>query len=279
MRFARLSSFCGLVLLAASCGGPGEGGGDEGVKAGVPPAAGKDKRIRQIADPKSPDKANDLQDVTVSGAVVVAVDQFDETANGKGAGTIYVQDLDATPESSAYSAISLFSPSFIPGNLRVNAGDVLDLHGTYQETKTIGPTVTFAPGAPLPQLSRPIATFRFDAKVLPAHDIDINDLKKYETGRKWLNMLVRVKNVTVQRDAFSDGGGSRISAALLPGSTGEKCDQPFEPEGKAPVLVNELMDLNPLQIKKNTRLKSVTGIVTYFCNFHIAPRSPADIEK
>ncbi len=273
---ARLSSFVGLVGLAVACGGEGEGGGDPGVNRGVPPPAGKDMRIREIADPQSPNKANDLQDVAVSGAVVVAVDQFDETNNGRSRGTIYVQDLDATPENAAYSAISLFAPSFVPGNLRVGAGDVLDLRGTYQETKTIGPTVTFAPGAPLPQLSQPIATFRFDAKTLPPRDIDVNDLKDYTTARKWLNMLVRVKDVTLQRDAFASQPGARVSAAILPGSTGDACDGPFP---KAPVLVNELMDLNPLQLKKDTRIKSITGIVTYFCNFHIAPRSPADIER
>ena len=266
----------GLLALAASCGGEGEGAGDPGVNLGVPPPAGKDKRIREIAAPGSPAKANDLQDVAVSGAVVVAVDQFDETNNGRSRGTIYVQDLDANNENAAYSAISLFAPSFIPGNLRVGAGDVLDLRGTYQETKTIGPTVTFAPGAPLPQLSQPIATFRFDAKTLPPRDIDVNDLKEYTTGRKWLNMLVRVKDVTLQRDAFATQPGARVSAALLSGGTGDACDAPFP---KAPVLVNELMDLNPLQMKKDTRVKSITGIVTYFCNFHIAPRSPADIEK
>jgi hypothetical protein len=273
---ARLSSFCGLVSLAFACGGPGEGGGDPGVNLGVPPPAGKDKRIREIADPKSPTKANDLADVAVSGAVVVAVDQYDETANGRSRGTIYVQDLDVTNETAPYSAISLFAPSFIPGNLRVAAGDVLDLRGTYQETKTIGPTVTFTPGAPLPQLAQPIATFRFDAKVHPPRDIDVADLKSYDTGRKWLNMLVRVKDVTLERDATAAQAGSRISAALLPGGTGDACDAPFP---KAPVLVNELMDLNPLELKKGQRIKSITGVVTYFCNFHIAPRSPADIEK
>jgi hypothetical protein len=26
-------------------------------------------------------------------------------------------------------------------------------------------------------------------------------------------------------------------------------------------------------------VKSITGIVTFFCNLHLSPRSPADVEK
>jgi hypothetical protein len=37
------------------------------------------------------------------------------------------------------------------------------------------------------------------------------------------------------------------------------------------------MDLAPLQIAKGTKLKSLTGIVTFFCNLHIAPRTADDV--
>jgi hypothetical protein len=38
------------------------------------------------------------------------------------------------------------------------------------------------------------------------------------------------------------------------------------------------MDLTPLQLTKGTTLKSVVGVVTFFCNLHIAPRTAADIQ-
>jgi hypothetical protein len=260
VRFARLSSFCGVVGLFVACGGES---GDPHSNLGVPPPTGKDKHIRQIADPQSPDKANHGDDV----------DRFDETADGKSAGAVYVQDLDS---SEPYAAISLYNPSFVPGNLRVGPGDVLDLRGTYQENKAIGTAVKFAEGAPLPQLSGPISTLRFDGNVPAPLDIDVKDLEDYAKGRRWLNMLVRVKNVTLERDAISERTGERVSAPMLPGEPGKSCDAPFP---KAPALVNELMDLNGLDLRAKAPVKSITGVVTYFCNFHLAPRSPADIEK
>ena len=65
-----------------------------------------------------------------------------------------------------------------------------------------------------------------------------------------------------------------MSAKLIPEDTFPKCD---EPGPKAPTTVNELMDLAPLKIAAGTKLKSLTGIVTFFCNLHIAPRTPADV--
>jgi hypothetical protein len=53
----------------------------------------------------------------------------------------------------------------------------------------------------------------------------------------------------------------------------------------APTLSNELFDVatwnkaNGSPIGAGKTVKSVTGIVTWFFSFHIAPRSPADIEQ
>jgi hypothetical protein len=267
----------GLLSLTPSCDA---GEGDPPAPIGVPSPAGKGDRIHQIADPASPKKAAHKAEVSVTGAVVVAVDTFDETRNGKSSGTIYVADLGS---KEPYSGISLYNPSFVPGNLRVNAGDTLDLRGEFQENQDV--PVKFAKGAFLVQLSNPIGTFRFDAKVPDPVDIDIEDLADYARGRRWLNMLVRVKNVTLQRDAFQrDQSGSpgpttsgRVSAALLPETnTATKCEDPFP---KAPTLVNELMDVVPLGLEKGTVIKELVGVVTFFCNLHIAPRSAADIVR
>lgn len=271
MRFAklpRLWAFLAMTAVLPSCSSET---GDPHAASPVPPPAGKDRRIHEIADPNSETKAAHDTPVAVSGVVVIAVDRYDETANGKSAGTIYVSDLGSR---EPYSGISLYNPSFIPGNLRVGAGDALDLRGTFQENQDI--PIKFAPGAFLVQLANPIGTFRFDANVPDPVEIDVADLESYETGRKWLNMLVTVKNVTLQRDAFGESTSGRISAGMLPEtSTGQTaCDAPFP---KVPTLVNELMDLGPLQLKKGTVVKSITGVVTFFCNLHLAPRSAADV--
>lgn len=272
MHLARLFSFCALAAASLSCGSEK---GDPHSNPGPPPPQGTDKRIRDVANPAAPDKAKPLDTVAVSGVTVVAVDTFDETQNGRSRGTIYVQDLGS---KEPYSGISLFAPSFVPGNLRVGAGDVLDLRGEYQENPSIG-SAKFPEGAVLPQLSRPIATFRYEFRAPDPVDIDIADLSTFENGRKWLGMLVRVKNVTVDgpvnRDEQFNG---RLSVPLLPRDLNAPngCDAPFP---KPPTLVNELADVASIDVPAGTTFKSITGVVTFFCNIHLAPRSLDDIER
>jgi hypothetical protein len=269
-----------LLALTPSCDSEV---GDQPSPTSIPPPAGKDLRIHQIRNPESPTKAAHESQVAVSGAVVIAVDRFDETSNGRSMGTIYVQDLGS---QEPYSGISLFNPSFIPGNLRVGAGDALDLRGQFQENQTL--PIEFAPGAFLVQLSNAIGTFRFDATIPPPREIQLEELGDYATGSKWLNMLVTVKNVTIQGEPFGSGG--RRSWGLLPEAEAadRACTAPFVVQpgadgaktfSKPPTLVNELMDLGPQaeKLTPGTVIKSLTGVVTFFCNLHIAPRSADDI--
>jgi hypothetical protein len=231
-------------------------------------------RIKDVSDPTLPQHASYVDNsVAVSGATVLAVDTYDETSNGKSVGTIYVQDLGST---DPYSGTSLYSPTFIPGNLRVGPGDVLDLRGLYQENQNIG-TAKFAPGALLPQLAKPTATFRLELEKAPEPvDIDINDLADYAKGRRWLNMLVRVKNVKLYGAvSLSNLSNGRLSVELTPKVPGASaCDSPFP---KPPTLTNELFEAGLLEIPSGTTLTSVTGIVTFFCNLHLSPRSKDDI--
>ena len=270
MPSARLLLFCAVLGAAGLPSCAASDYGDQPTDGVIPLPGGKGNRIRDIADPASPKKAADKTQVSVTGATVVAVDDYDETLNGKSTGTIYVADLGS---KLAYSGISLYQPSFVPSDLRVGAGDTLDLSGTYQENQSI--PVQFAPKAFLVQIATPVASLRFEANVMEPVDVDINDFSDYDKGRRWLNMLVRVHNVTLQRDAFG-AAGARVSAGLLPETNkATKCADPFP---KAPTLVNELMDLTPLQLAEGTTLKSVVGVVTFFCNLHIAPRTAADIQ-
>jgi hypothetical protein len=283
VRIARLFRFCALFGVAVGCGG----------REGDPPAyldipdpngscdpAGKCNRIHLIANPALKTKVAHETEVSVASSVVVAVDTYDETRDGRSDGTIYVADLGST---EPYSGISLFNPTFVPGNLRVGAGDALDLRGTYQENGDR--PIKFAPGAALVQLANAIGTFRFDASVTAPRDIDINDLADYKKGRQWLNMIVRVKNVVLQRDfvvrkeCATTSSACRASAQLLPETnSATRCDDPFP---KAPTIVNELMDIAVFDppLTKDTTIKELVGLVTFFCNLHIAPRTSADIVR
>ena len=283
MHHARLLSFCASLALLAFAPSCDSERGDPPSPSSTPPPAGKGLRIHEIRDPASSTKAAHESAVAVSGAVVVAVVRYDETNNGRSAGTIYVQDLGS---QAPYSGISLFNPSFIPGNLRVGAGDALDLRGQFQENQDL--PILFAPGAFLVQLANAIGTFRFDARLPDPVEVPLEELGDYATGSEWLNMLVTVKNVTIQGEPFGSGG--RRSWGLLPEqeNADRDCEAPFVVEpgadgiktfSKPPTLVNELMDLGPQaeSLKPGTVIKSLTGVVTFFCNLHIAPRDANDI--
>ncbi|HEY8075195.1 MAG TPA: hypothetical protein VIF62_13820, partial [Labilithrix sp.] len=157
MRRAAILVFAPFALLA--CGDAGHG--DTDYALGVPPPNGKDQHISDIGDPSKPNHSGFLvsgNTVNISGAIVSNVDNYDETGDGKSKGTIYVQDLGS---KLPYGGSSLFSPSFVPGDLHVSSLDVLDLSGQYVEEQNIGAAV-FAMGATLEQFSKPTATFRFE---------------------------------------------------------------------------------------------------------------------
>jgi hypothetical protein len=241
----------------------------------LPLDTGDGTRVRDVLDPTKDGHAARLsQSQTIRAAIVTAIDTFDETKNGKGTGTVYVQDLGATKDTP-YAGVSLFSTTFSPGNLSVAPGDVLDLHGEYQETNVIGstPPVVFAKDTFLAQLVKPTATFRFETQQPTPVDIDkVADLADYAKARAWMGMLVRVQNVVIEAAPFTAASG-RISIDLPGAPSAKACDAPFP---KAASLVNDLFDLGAMPLKKGTKV-SVIGVVGFFCNVKLAPRSPADV--
>ncbi len=189
---------------------------------------------------------------------VTAVDTWDETGDGA-IGTVYVQD-DVTPVPQ-FAATSLFSPSYSPPDLRVEPGNVLDVTGSYEEF--IGPSSgAFAECETLPQISG-AASFRFDGKVPAPVEIMPGDLSTYTGARPFLSMLVTVKNVTIAANGVASSGRYAANVSV--------------PSGQAWAISNELFDL-PTQypLAAGQTFASVTGIVTYFYSFQLAPRSLAD---
>ncbi|HEY8042071.1 MAG TPA: hypothetical protein VIF15_19845, partial [Polyangiaceae bacterium] len=142
--------------------------------------------------------------------------------------------------------------------------------GPYQEVTNIGKAV-FNPGQTLPQLAKPVGTFRYEFETPPTTVVQVADLNNanYATGRHWESMLVTLNDVYLS--AFQvDSSGFRIT---YPVNT-----KPNAPaDANALAMSNELYDLKSTDFAPGTHLKSVTGIVTWFYTYHIAPRSPADI--
>jgi hypothetical protein len=269
LAFASLVALA-LVVPASACSSQT---GDPPFNGGVPPVGGKDMQFKDISDPGLPAHGSYInQSQPVSGAVVTAVDTFDETADGKGTGTLYMQDIGS---ADPYSGMSFFATTFNPGNLRVSVGDVLDLTGTYQEATNRGPTAMFPTGSVQSQMAFAIATFRYETKAPEPLDLKAEDLADFKTARRWIGMLVRLKNVPVPRTVYTAASG-RVSVDLgsLP-QAGNGCDAPFP---KPPQLVNDLVDLTPLNLGPNKTIKSVVGVVGFFCSIHLAPRSLADVQ-
>ena len=255
VRFLLLS--LGSLVVACSS--------DDGGDPAAAPAStvlGEGQRIRDVVNPAAKRAG---ANVYISAAQVIAVDIFDETKNGSSKGTVYVQDLSS---AAPFSGTSLYQPAFIPADLRVAPGDAVDIRGQYTESGNVG-TAVFTPPAVLPQLFRPVVTPRYEAPLVAPHAIDVNDLNNYAKGRQWLDMLVTVHDVTLvtapTKESNSAGLTGRVTAQLIPG------------DRNAPTMSNELYDLPADSIPAGTKLKSLTGVVTWFFSYHIAPRSPADI--
>lgn len=233
-----------------------------------PDPLGNGMRIRDVQAPGAmpPSSANVNATLTVTSAVVTAIDTFDETMDGKSRGTIYLQDED---QALALSGISTFSPTFQPSNLRLFPGDVVDVHGQYVELHKLGTTVDFGANF-LPQFDKPNIVFRTETTNLPAPVVvAVSDLYNYATGRKWIGMLVTAKDVTVEGATASKG---RVTYVIDPPNGCTNC-----PMASAPAIDNELYDLSATAYGTGTTFKSVTGIVTFFFNLKIAPRSAADL--
>jgi len=113
--------------------------------------------------------------------------------------------------------------------------------------------------------------FRYEGVAPEPKEVDLADLEKFDDGRKWISMLVTVKDVFAASPVVIDPASGRASLTLtkkMPGSG----------LSTAVTITNELIPLTAGSISVGQQL-TVTGVVTFFSNLHIAPRSGADIVK
>ncbi len=262
-----------LLLAAAACN----------TLQADPPAPyqanplGNGLRLAQVQDPGSPDhhacgsNVTGCQAVSISSLAVTWLDTFDETMDGKSAGTLYIQDVG---EPHPFGGIGCYEANYVPGDFRPIPGDVLDFTGPYQEATSVGAAM-FDPMTFLPQLYKPVATARYEYQAPAPVMLTVNDLNEnspapdgnFAHARQYLQMLVTVPDVTVGAGGV-DNSGKRVSYPALD-ANGQAI-----PNGVS--ISNELFDLKKDAFPAGTHFKSVTGIVTWFFTFHIAPRFPAD---
>jgi hypothetical protein len=235
----------------------------------APDPLGSGLRIAQVQDPSSKDYHVNVS-VSVTSAVATWVDTFDETHDGKSIGTLFIQDIGS---NAPYSGVDVYEPDYVPASLTILPGDVLDFVGPYQQASSVG-SATFDPGTFLPQLEKPVGTFRYEfvpppVAVVTAADLEGSDAN-FNSARKWENMLVTINDVVVAAGTSSKGrvtylmGDATADGGATIGST-------------SVAISNEEFDLDPNLYPAGTRFKSVTGLVTWFYTFHVAPRSAADL--
>jgi hypothetical protein len=266
-----------LALAAglAGCSGTGHGGTGDPPSEPSSSKLGDGSRLSELLGPATWLDLDNTdsegcaaptdRQVHVTGVTVAAIDRYDETSEGQ-LGNYYVQDTSVEPV--AYSGVTVFAPSFSPPDLRLAEGDVADMNGALMEF--LGPSSgKFGECKTLPEIGGTMS-FRLENGTREPVTVPIEDLKTYEGARQWLGMLVKVEDVTISEDA--SGSGGRYTAPLDVGLG--------VPASDVPKLSNELFDLEgdgPL-LTAGTKFASVTGIVTYFYGFKLAPRSAADFE-
>ena len=253
-----------VALLTAACGRDG------GDPLPAPPArlTGDGLLLAQVNDPAAGLRPEGFPDspwsVKLAGVVVSAIDTFDETRDGRSVGTVYVQDIGVP---GPFTGSGTFGIAFQPSSYKPSVGDVLDVTAQYQENRTIGATVQFPEGTFLPQLFRPTASLRFEGQDPTPVDIDPEELRTFETGRKWIGVLVRVQGLTLPQGLSADARG-RVFGPIVEGT-----------DRNLPVLSNEMTELPADAYAPGTTFTSVTGVVTFFYNLRLAPRKAADLVR
>ena len=141
---------------------------------------------------------------------------------------------------------------------QMQVGSVVNVHGLKMEYSYLDP-YTNEPlfEDPLTEITEASVTVLGSGTPVGPVSINATDLLTIEAGEQWEGVLVSLQNVRVIRINENNG----LHQYGLLGSIN---------------LVDDLTDLSSIQ--EGTCLSRVTGVVTYFFDFYLLPRSPADIE-
>lgn len=272
-----------LLLVAAPLVSACGGGNGDSPSAPLANAYGDGSRMPDVVGEATWLDPEDLEStscssppersVHVTGITVVAIDRYDETNEGA-IGNFYVQDtyaqrqLDEQDEPLHHLGMTVYAPSFSPPDLRLADGDVADVLGNFSEF--LGPASgRFGYCRTLPEIGGTMS-FRFEGGHVDPILIDLEELKSYETARPYIGTLVRVEDVATAGEPYESGGRYTVSFNVGAGV----------PATDVPKISNELFDLKGLgpALPHGTQIRAVTGVLTYFYGFKIAPRSLADFE-
>lgn len=198
--------------------------------------------------------------IVAKGVVVVAVDTYDETSDGKSIGNVYVQDpVQPTP----WSGMTLYRVALSPPDLALNPGQGVDLAGPYEPFA--GPaTSPFSNGLMLPEVVQGTIALSYESSSPAPVPVTLAELNDPVGAMKYVGMLVKLTDVTVGTYA-----------------TGKRQQAPIN-GSKNLNLAGQLMPIQPGSggtVAEGDKLKSVTGLLNFFYSYSLCPRTSADIEK
>lgn len=259
-----------LWVSIAGCSGTREAGCDEPDRScDLPPRGLGDLTVRTLRarNPRLAEGAG----VNLRALRVTAIDAYDETRSGR-VGTLWAQEVSAAGDATdrfapcpllpgaggRVCAISMFSPSFSPTGYRPAVGDLVDVTGgAYNEFTCATCGAPFAEGNFLPQVASAVLVRAGVAPPVEPVAVTLDEILAHY--RALMGVLVTVENVTAATDPDARFGEMIIAG---PARTGLSLAPQLTPIPGA---------------RAGTRWDRVTGVVTYFYNPKLLPRSPGDL--
>ena len=262
MRITSFIAFSTLGLALVACRGssnnntPDSPGGGDGPSGAV--------KIQDVQN----DQMAPGTPVSLSGVIVTAIDSF-----GAKTGDIWVEE----PEGGAFSGIHIFGvPATAVGQLQI--GDIVDVSGAVKDefaltADTTGRTETELKAA----MGGMITVTKTGTGTVPAPQVVdalmIGQMSDADTAgpmfsaewEKWEGVLITVNNVSATSGVKSFGSTSPTPAD----------NYSFGITGVAKV-EGSLTDITMSSIARTTCFSDMTGVLDYFFDYLVLPRSSAD---
>ncbi len=269
LRPVHLLALTSALTSVLTCAGCSSGGGDLNNLELRPKLLGNP--IAKAADPKS--RIADGATIRALGVVIIAVDGYDESKDGKGVGDIFVQDPVQTgpngtplPKGVPWSGLRLYRPTKNPPDLELVPGQGVDLVGIFAAFAGPPGSSPFDPGVAVPQASSASLTLTYEGPAPQPIELDFADLADEPSAIQYASRLVKLRNVPILKGFIA--GAKRPEAQIFSSDNSIVLSAKFFP----------IHETDGLNVAAGTTLKSVTGILDYFYNFKLCPRSIADIE-
>jgi hypothetical protein len=237
---------------------------------GQPASVSSRDTVRRLRE-RTPERFPEGRSVNIRAVTVTAVDRYDENNMGR-LGTVWAQELSPPGDtsdrfvpcpllpdrSSRVCAMSTFSPTFTPSGFRPVVGDLVDIvGGAYTEFTCASCPAAFAMGDFLPQVSMPSLVRVGVAPPVEPIPVTLDEVLAHY--RELMGVLVVIEDVTARTNPDARFGEMNIAGETRTGLS----------------LAPQLTPIPNAQM--GTHWDRIVGVVTFFYNAKLLPRSSADL--